>query len=264
MIFASFVRYRYLIWQLTKREVVGRYRGSFFGLIWSLINPLLLLGIYTFVFGFVFQARFGTHASGGRIDYAIILFTGLILHQFLSECITRSTVLITDNPNYAKKVIFPLEVLSWSCMFAALFHLFVSLFVLLLFNFFVHHAFHLSIFLFPVVLLPLVILAIGLCWFLSALGVFVRDVSQIMNFIVMILLFLSPIFYPVTNLPSGFRWAIYLNPLTFIVIQARKVLIWGQMPNWLGLLGYLIIAGIIAYLGLFWFNKTRHGFADVL
>jgi lipopolysaccharide transport system permease protein len=264
MIIDSFWQYRDLIWQLSKRDVIGRYRGSFLGLIWSFINPLIMLAIYTFVFGFIFQARFGVQLTESKADYAVILFAGLIIHQFLAECITRSPSLIINNVNYVKKVVFPLEVLSWSCMFAALFHLLVSLLVLLGFYVYLQHTLQWTIVLFPLVIFPLIILIMGLCWFLSSLGVFIRDISQIMAMLTIILLFLSPVFYSVNNLPVAFRPFLYLNPLTYIIIQVRDVLLWGKIPNWFGLGIYLLIAIIIALLGYIWFRRTKHAFADVL
>lgn len=264
LIFISFRNNFDLIWQLGKREVAGRYRGSFFGLLWSFVNPLFLLAIYTLVFGFVFKAKFGVSISGSKADFAITLFSGLIIHQFFAECLAKAPELIVSNPNYVKKVIFPLEVLPWSTMISALFHLLISLIVLLVFYFYVHPVIHWTLILFPVVLLPLVILTLGISWFLAALGVFVRDMSQLMVLIITIALFLSPTFYPITNIPLPYRHILYLNPITYIIIQAREVVLFGRTPDWLGLLVYLVIAFIVATLGLGWFQKTRHAFADVL
>lgn len=258
------LKYKYLIWQLTKRDIVGRYRGSFLGLIWSFVNPLIMLTIYTFVFGFVFQARFGTHMSSGRAEYAVILFAGLIIYYFLSECFIKSPNLIVDNVNYVKKVVFPLEALSLSCVFAAFFHLCISLLILLGFYVFLYHSIQWTIVFFPMILLPLIIMAMGISWFISALGVFVRDIGQMINVLVLIMLFLSPIFYPVENLPHMVRNFIYLNPLTFVVVQARSVLLWGKMPDWTGLSIYFLVSVIFAVCGFYWFNKVRGIFADVL
>ena len=264
LLFISFKKNFYLICQLGKRQISGRYRGSFLGVLWSFINPLLLLGIYAFVFGFVFQAKFGANLSGNKSDFAIILFTGLIIHQFFAECLSKAPDLVVSNANYVKKIIFPLEILPWSVMFSALFHLMISFIVLLLFYFSVHLSFYWTVIFFPLVLLPLVIITMGISWFLSAVGVFFRDMNQFIGFIVTICLFLSPTFYPVTNIPLPFRYVLYLNPITFIITQVRSVVLDGQIPDWYGLSLYLLVAMVIAILGLSWFQKVRHIFADTI
>ena len=264
LLFISFKKNFYLICQLGKRQISGRYRGSFLGVLWSFINPLLLLGIYAFVFGFVFQAKFGANLSGNKSDFAIILFTGLIIHQFFAECLSKAPDLVVSNANYVKKIIFPLEILPWSVMFSALFHLMISFIVLLLFYFSVHLSFYWTVIFFPLVLLPLVIITMGISWFLSAVGVFFRDMNQFIGFIVTICLFLSPTFYPVTNIPLPFRYVLYLNPITFIITQVRSVVLDGQIPDWYGLSLYLLVAMVVAILGLSWFQKVRHIFADTI
>lgn len=264
LLFISFKKNFYLIWQLGKRQISGRYRGSFLGVLWSFINPLLLLGIYAFVFGFVFRAKFGANLSGNKSDFAIILFTGLIIHQFFAECLSKAPDLVVSNANYVKKIIFPLEILPWSVMFSALFHLMISFIVLLLFYFSVHLSFHWTVIFFPLVLLPLVIITMGISWFLSAVGVFFRDMNQFIGFIVTICLFLSPTFYPVTNIPLPFRYVLYLNPITLIITQVRSVVLDGQIPDWYGLSLYLVVALVVAILGLSWFQKVRHIFADTI
>lgn len=264
LLFYSLKNNRYLIWQLGKRQISGRYRGSFLGILWSFINPLLLLGVYAFVFGFVFKAKFAGSLSDNNLDFAIILFTGLIIHQFFAECLSKAPDLIVSNANYVKKIIFPLEVLPWSIMISALFHLIISFLVLLLFYFCVYFSFHWTLIFFPIVLLPLIIITMGITWFLSASGVFVRDMSQFIGFTITIALFLSPTFYPITSLPLPLRYALYANPISFIIIQFRQVVLNGQMPDWYGLIIYSVIAIAIALLGLGWFQKVRSVFADTI
>jgi lipopolysaccharide transport system permease protein len=172
--------------------------------------------------------------------------------------------LILSNVNFVKKVVFPIEILPVIAMGAALFHTFISLGVLLLtfaiFNGYLHWT---AIFI-TMVLLPLVILTIGLAWILASLGVFARDVGQSIGIVTTVLMFLSPVFYPVTAVPESFRTFILANPLTFIIEQAREVLIWGHQPEWIGLSIYTLVAVFIAWVGYAWFQKTRKGFADVL
>jgi len=249
---------------MTKREVVGRYKGSVLGLAWSFFNPVLMLTVYTFVFSVVFKARWGTGGEETKTQFAVVLFTGLIVHGLFAEVLNRAPGLILSNVNYVKKVVFPLEILPGVAMGAALFHSVISLFVLLSAFVLVNGFLHWTVVFAPLVFLPLVILTLGLGWLLAALGVFLRDVGQTVSILTMVLLFLSPIFYPVTALPEELRPWILANPLAFIIEQARAVLIWGRLPDWVGLGIYTIVSTVIAWMGYAWFQKTRKGFADVL
>lgn len=262
-IFGTLSRHHDLIWQMTKRDVIGRYRGSIMGLLWSFFNPILMLAVYTFIFSVVFQARWG-EATASKADFAIVLFVGLIMHTFFAECVNRSPSIVLSNVNYVKKVVFPLEVLPWITLGSALFHALVSVLVLLVFVEFTQLHLSWTALLLPVVLLPFVLLIMGVCWFLASLGVFIRDVGQITGMVTTVMLFLSPIFYPVSSLPEPYRVLLNLNPLTFIVEQGRDVLLWGNAPDWFGLGVYTLVAVTVAYGGLMWFQMTRRGFADVI
>ena len=263
-LFRSLSRNRHLIWQMTKREVVGRYRGSVFGLFWSFFNPIFMLTIYTFVFSVVFKAKWGASHSDSKTEFAIILFAGLIVFNLFAEVISRAPGLVLGNVSYVKKVVFPLEILPIVAIGSALFHTFISVVVLLVFHGLVNQVFPISALFLPVVFLPLVVLILGFSWMLSSLGVFLRDVGQTINIIITALMFLSPIFFPAAALPENIRNFLFLNPLTFIIEQTRDVLLVGSMPDWQGLGGCLLIYGAFAWLGLVWFQKTRKGFADVL
>ena len=260
----SLWRNRQLIVQMTKREVVGRYQGSALGLVWSFLTPVFMLAVYTFVFSVVFKARWGVGGEESKTQFAVVLFVGLIVHGLLSEVLNRAPGLILSNVNYVKKVVFPLEILPVVSMGAALFHSLISLGVLLiafvLFNGYLHWTAVLA----PLVVLPLVILTLGLAWMLASLGVFLRDVGQTIGIITMLMMFLSPVFYPLTAVPEEMRPWIMANPLTFIIYQAREVLIWGRLPDWIGLGFYTLVATAIAWAGYAWFQKTRKGYADVL
>lgn len=262
----SLWRNRQLIVQMTRREVVGRYKGSAMGLAWSFLNPVFMLVVYTMiVFSEIFKSRWGgVGADDSKTQFAVILFVGMIVLGLFSELLNRAPGLILSNANYVKKVIFPLEILPVVAMGAALFHSLVSLIVLLtaflIFNGFLQW----TLVFIPLVLLPIVILSLGLAWMLASLGVFIRDIGQTVGIITTVLMFLAPVFYPVTAVPEGLRLFIMANPLTFIIEQAREVLIFGHLPNWLGLGIYTIVASVIAWLGYAWFQKTRKGFADVL
>jgi len=260
----SLWRNRQLIIQMSKREVVGRYKGSVMGLAWSFFNPLFMLAVYTFVFSSIFKSRWGVGVEESKSQFAVVLFVGMIVHGMFADVLNRAPSLVLSNVNYVKKVVFPLDILPVIAMGSALFHSIVSLCVLLsafaVFNGFLHWT---AVFI-PLVLLPLVILTLGVAWVLSSIGVFLRDVAQTIAIITTVMMFLSPIFYPVTAIPEQFRPWIMANPLTFIIEQAREVLIWGHLPDWSGLCVYTVAATVMAWIGYAWFQKTRKGFADVL
>lgn len=263
-LFVSLWRNRQLIAQMTKREVVGRYKGSAMGLLWSFLNPILMLTMYTFVFSVVFKARWGVGVEDSKIEFAIVLFVGMIIHGLFAEVLNKAPGLILSNVNYVKKVIFPLDILPVISMGAALFHSLVSLLVLLVAFVFLNGYLHWTVIFIPLVMLPLIILTLGLAWMLASLGVFLRDVGQSIGIVMTITLFCSPVFYPITVLPEEYRPWLMANPLTFIIEQGRTVLIFGDLPNWAGLLAYMLVAVFIAWVGYAWFQKTRKGFADVL
>lgn len=261
----SLWRNRQLIIQMTRREVAGRYKGSALGLAWSFFNPVFMLVVYTFVFSEIFKSRWGgVGGDESKTQFAVILFVGMIVMGLFTEVLNRAPGLIISNVNYVKKVVFPIEILPVIAMGAALFHSLISFGVLLtafaLFNGFLHW----TVIFAPLVLLPLVILTLGIGWMLASLGVFLRDVGQTIAIITTVLMFLTPIFYPVTAVPERFRPFIMANPLTFIIEQAREVVIWGHLPNWIGLGIYTLVATAFAWAGYAWFQKTRKGFADVL
>ncbi|SAI67119.1 O PS export [Bordetella ansorpii] len=259
----SILAHRALIGSLVRREVVGRYRGSALGLLWSFFNPIFMLLVYTFVFSVVFKARWpgGTES---RTEFALVLFAGLIVFNFFAECINRAPSLVLSNVNYVKKVVFPLEILPCVAVGSALFHLAISLTVWVLFYVIFYGVPHATVLLFPVVVVPLIVMILGLSWFLAALGVYLRDVTQFIGILTTVLMFVSPVFYSPTALPEQYRWFINLSPLTMIVEQGRAVLFWGQGINWLGWSVYAVASVIVAMLGYAWFQKTRKGFADVL
>jgi lipopolysaccharide transport system permease protein len=263
----SLVHNRQLIVQMTKREVIGRYKGSIMGLMWSFLNPILMLVVYTFFFAVVFKARWGGAVDGveeSKTQFAVVLFAGMIVHGLFAEVINRAPMLITNNINYVKKVIFPLEILPVVSLGAALFHSLVSLMVLLIAFVIFNHYLPWTVIFAPLVLLPLIIISLGFAWILASFGVFVRDIGQTIGIFTTVLMFISPVFFPITAMPEKYRPLIMANPLTFIIEQAREVLIWGHTPDWLGIGIYTLVACVVAWLGFIWFQKTRKGFADVL
>ncbi len=250
--------------QMTYRDVVGRYRGSVMGLLWSFLNPLFMLVVYTFVFSVVFKARWAGSEPQSHGEFAIILFSGMIVHSLFAEVLNKAPSLIITNVNYVKKVVFPLEILPIISLGGALFHTLISIVVLLLAAWLITDTLYWTIILVPLVYMPLIVLTLGLAWILASLGVYLRDINQTIGIITTVMLFLSPVFFPVSALPENYRPLMQFNPLTFIIEQARAVLVWGQLPDFQGLVLYSLIALLVAWVGYAWFQKTRRGFADVL
>lgn len=261
--FLAFYTQRHLIMALVRREVSARYRGSLFGNLWALFTPLFMLAVYTFIFSVVFKARW-SGGSDSRSEFALVLFAGLMVFNLFAECFNRAPRLILDNVNYVKKVVFPLEILPWVALGSALVNLGISLLVWLAFYGVAFGVPPVTVLLFPLMILPLLLLVLGLSWALAALGVYLRDLSQLVGVISTVLMFLSPIFYPVEALPEQYRHWLNVNPLTPVIAQVRDVLYWGKFPSW-GQYGASLLAGaLVMYAGFILFQKTRKGFADVL
>jgi len=259
----SIVEHRFVIGQLAKRAILGRYRGTVLGLLWSLITPLLLLAVYTFVFGTILQVRWVSQ-SGGNAEFAAILFSGMLVHGILAECLTQASTLIVSNPQYVKKVVFPLEALPWVTVISAFFQGVISTGILLAYLFFVQGSIPWTAVLFPIPLFVLAFVCIAVGWLISATAVYLKDIAQMMGLLSTVLFFMAPILYPKTALPAEFQILLYLNPLTYIIEQFRAVVLWGELPNWNGLGLYGVASVVVAWISLAWFQKTRRGFADVL
>lgn len=260
---ASLWTNRSLISQMTKREVIGRYRGSVMGLAWSFFNPVLMLAVYTFVFSEIFSARWvGVDTSKG--GFAILLFVGMIVHGLFAECANRAPSLVMSNSNYVKKVVFPLEILPVITLGSALFHSCISLVVLVIAQLLITHTLFWTALLFPLILVPLILGTLGISWFLASLGVYLRDVGHVITVLTTVLLFLSPVLYPVAALPEVYRPWLQMNPLTYIIEESRSVLLFGNLPHWDSLGIAIAIGAVIAAMGFWFFQKTRKGFADVI
>lgn len=252
-----------LLSELVRGEIAGRYRGSVLGVLWSLASPLLLLAAFTFVFGTVFQTRWGG-AAAGHGEYALLLFPGILLHGLLAEAITRAPGLVTAVPNYVKKVVFPLEFLPVVAVATALFHALVGFVVLAAALVVLRGALPLTAVALPAIVAPYVMLLLGVAWVLASLGVYLRDIAQVTGLVSMLLMFLSPVLYPVSALPEQYRAWLALNPLTLPLEETRAVLIFGRWPDWSALGVYTAIALAVAAAGYWWFQKSRKGFADVI
>ena len=259
-------KHRGLVWAMAKREVLARYRGSAMGLAWSFFYPVLMLCVYTFVFGVIFKARWGVGAQTDEpmSRFAVILFAGLVVYGMFAESISKAPTLITGNAAYVKKVVFPLEILPLSGVISAVIHMMFGLLVLLLAQLFGSGSIPLTALAFPLVVLPFILATTGVSWFLAATGTYLRDLAQIAPLMATVLLFLAPVFYPITAVPERFRPLIELNPITGLVDAVRGVLVFGRLPDPTWLLGQYIVALLIALAGLYWFRLLRKGFADVL
>jgi lipopolysaccharide transport system permease protein len=262
-ILKSLIANRNLICLLVKRDVIGRYRGSVMGILWSFFNPLLMLAVYTFVFGVVFQASW-TGGSESKTEFASVLFAGMLVFGLFSEALNRAPGLILTNVNYVKKVVFPLEILPVVALGSAVFHFLVGLLVWLIFHVLCFGIPSPTIVQLPLLIIPLILMTLGFSWLLASLGVYLRDVGQMIGVVTMILMFMSPIFYPVKQLPEVFRPFMYISPLTYVVEQARDTMIWGNNIHVGAWCVYMGISLLVAWLGFVWFQKTSKGFADVL
>lgn len=260
----SLLRHRTLLWRLTQREVVGRYRGSVLGWSWSLLNPLLMLAVYTFVFSTVFRARWPDLQQAGPLGFAINLFAGLIVFNLFAECISKAPTLILSEPSYVTKVVFPLELLAATSVGAATFHAATSLVILGVFEILAIGSIPLTAIWLPLVWLPLLLGCLALGWLLSALGVYLRDLPQLVSVGLSVLMFLSAIFYPVTALPERWQPLLLANPLVLVIGQTRRILITAESPSPLYLLVGIPVGLLLCEWSLQLFSRARKGFADVI
>jgi lipopolysaccharide transport system permease protein len=252
-----------LIIQLTSRQVIGRYKGSTLGLLWSFLNPLILLSIYTFAFSYVFQARWGLE-NENHLDFALILFASLTIFNLFAEVIREAPSLVIHQPNFVKKVIFPLDVLPIVSVLTSLVHAIVSLVIFFVFYWLVHHSLPWTIIYLPFVIAPILLLSLGTSYFLSSIGVYIRDIGHFMGHFVTILLFTSPVFYSTEKIPESFRKFLFLNPIAILLEESRGILVFEKPPQWGFLALYFAIGAILTLLGWIWFNRIRKGFADIL
>ena len=226
-----------------------------------------MLGLYNFVFGTVFQSRWPQHTvdiENPAAPFVTILFVGMIIYGLFAEVIGRAPSLIISQPNFVNKVIFPLELLPLVSIINGLINMILPTCLLLCLFFVLTKSIPVTILLFPIVLVPYLIFLLGLVFIISSLGVYLRDLSQIIGLIITVSLFAAPVFYPLSAVPEPYRPWLYLNPVTFILEQSREILLFGHLPNWMGIALYTVIALLIASLGLALFQRLRGGFADVL
>ena len=258
------LQHKNLIYKLTEREVLGRYRGSLFGIFWSFLQPLLMLAVYTLVFSTVFKTRWPGVVDERPIGFAINLFSGLIVFNLISECLIKAPGLVLANPSYVKKVVFPLEVLGYVTVGCALFHALISTFVLMLFQIIANGKIALTIWLLPITWMPLLLLALASTWILAAMGVYIRDIGQAIGAFVSMLMFISPIFFPLTALPARWQSILAFNPVAPMIEQTRAVAVSGQYPRLMYIIVGISLGLFLCELSYKTFMKAKGGFADVM
>ena len=255
---------RDLIAILTWREIAGRYRGSLLGSLWPVLTPVIMLALYTVVFGVILPSRWPSAQDEGMGGFALRLLSGMLVHGLLAEVWNRAPTLVTANPNYVTKVVFPLEVLGWVNLLAALFHVALAMLVMLVINGVAGSGFGITQLALPLLLLPLCLFLMGSSLALAGLGVYVRDVSQVVGPMVIVLMFLGPVFYPRSAMPQALQPWLLLNPITVPIEQFRRALFQGLWPEW-GLVAQYSLVAVVVYLaGVGVFTMLRKGFADVL
>jgi lipopolysaccharide transport system permease protein len=256
--------HRSLIGQFTRREIEGRYRGSYLGLLWSFITPMIMIAVYAFVFGVVFKARWPQAPGGGLAGFALVMFAGQIAFQLVAEPVGRAANLITGVPNFVKKVVFPLQILPLSVVGAAGFHAFIAMSILAIASLCINGVVPWTFILVPFATLPLLLLGSGLSWFFASLGVYLRDVGFVVGVALQVLFFATPIFYPLSAVPEEYRQWLAMNPLIPGVELMRACMITGDMPGWATWFAAYAVGIGAAQLGYAWFGITRKGFADVV
>ncbi|QSH40369.1 ABC transporter permease [Lentisphaerota bacterium ZTH] len=253
-----------LLLQLVKRNISSRYKGSTLGVLWGLVQPLMMLCVYTFVFSIIFKARWGINTDENKAAFAIIMLCGLAVFNIFTECVNGSCSLIINNPNYVKKVIFPLEILPVAFSLATTVLGLIWFFILFIGAAMLLNGLSWTMLLLPVTIIPLILTSCGLSLFVASLTVYLRDTPHFVGIITQMLFFMTPIIYPIEAVPEKYRWFLQFNPLSMIIEQTRCFFLYGKLPNF-ALCGVLfLISAVIFQLGLIWFIKTKRGFADVL
>lgn len=254
---------QYLLWQLVKKDIEQRYKGSVLGMLWTIIVPILMLVIYTFVFSEIFQAKWSLDTSD-KYEFALVLFCGLTAFNMISEVMNRSSNLIASNTNYVKKVIFPLELLPVVITLSALFTCIISYAILIVAKLILYHNISITLYQSILAFIPLILLSVGVGFILSAISVYLKDVGNVISVLVMVLMYMSPVFFPLTSVPEKYRGICMVNPMTYIIENFRNTMLYGMNLNW-SFLGLSIVIALAVYaLGYVVFMRTKEGFADVL
>lgn len=259
----SLYQNRYLLGQLVKKDIEQKYKGSVLGILWSFIVPILMLIIYTFVFSEIFEAKWDID-TGDKYQFALVLFCGLSPFNLVGEVMNRSTVLIASNTNYVKKVIFPLELFPVVISLSAFFNCIINFIILIIARLILQKCISPTLYLSILAMIPLLILSIGLGLVISAMSVYLKDVGNVISVVVTILMYISPVFFPLSSVPESFRMICEVNPMTYIIENFRRVVLYDQYLNWKFYILSLAIAFVVFLFGKIVFMRAKEGFADVL
>jgi lipopolysaccharide transport system permease protein len=257
-----FGEHRELVQSLVRRDLANRYKGSVMGFVWAILTPAVQIAIFTLIFAVIFKARFPGQQT--ELGFAVYLFCGMLPWIAFSEGVQRATTTMVENVNLVKRVVFPIEALPVNLVFSALAQQLIGTAALLIAAFFLERALHPTILLLPVLLVPQLLLTLGLSWLVASLGVFLRDTAQFTQLILMMWLYLTPIYYPENQIPPNLAWLNNLNPMSPLIRSYRRILLEGQWPDWQGLAFTLSFALVCFVFGYWWFERTKKAFADVL
>ncbi len=252
-----------LLWALSKRDILQKYRGSMLGLCWSFLTPLALLAIYTIVFGTIVKMSWGPEDTGLG-GFAIMLFCGMIPFNFFSEVLTRSSQIIPGSPNYVKRISFPTEILPVMVNISGLVHALISLLILMIAQLLLVGHIAWTVPFLALIWIPVLISALACSLFVAAVGVFVRDLPHVIGLAFSALFFLTPIIYPASRVPERLRFILFINPIAFAASNIRKVLVYGMMPNWGSLIAYTAVSLVVLYVAMRYFEIMKRRFADVI
>ena len=256
--------YSYLIKELSVREIYSRYKGSMLGIFWAVLTPVGMLLVFTFVFGEIFRAKWPGSELSGKVDFAINLYIGLSVFWFFVDVLGKAPNLIVSVPNFVKKVVFPLEILPVVSLISGLFHFCINIAIIVVALLITKGELYLSVMLLPLVIVVTFPLLAGVGLLFGALGVYVRDISAVIGVAINMLMFLSPVFYPLSAIPQNLQWLFELNPITVIIESFRGAFMYGAYPEWDKLGVYLVFSLVVWFLGYKVFNATRGGFGDVI
>lgn len=253
----------YLLKTLTKADIKQKYQGSVLGILWSLIVPLLMLAIYTFIFSEIFHTKWEIDTSN-KFQFALMLFCGLSIYNMFADVLGRSVSLIVSNQNYVKKVVFPLQLLPVVITFSSLFNCIISFAVLIAANVILNGSLHFSVLYTPLVLLPHVVFCAGVAFLVSAISVYLRDMASFVSVLTMVLMYLTPVFFPLTAIPEAFRRVMMFNVMTYSIENMRNVIIYGTSINWIYFSVSCVASTMLLLLGHWVFKRVKDGFADLL
>src|ERR1017187_10028855 len=257
-------QHKTLIYQLTKRDIISRYRGSYLGVFWSLLRPLCMLCVFGVMFGYIFPSKLGRFPSESKIDFALTLFCGLMVFDMIGECLARAPTLVLVSANYVTKVVFPLEILPVADVGAAFCHLLISLIPLLIGVVIVHGSLPLTVVYLPLILVPLILLCLGVTWFFSSLGVFFRDINSLVPVLMTILMYASAIFYSIDKVPPLLQPVVHLNPLAILIHLWRNAIMWRLPFEWARYGAHFAICAGFMIVSYVIFMRTKSAFADVI